>query len=269
MLISIHSIFIKCLHQINPLGKHLPLLALTLLMFSSCSGETITQTFSYNKAPDTFQKTFTVAGRTILNIDSDAARIHIHQGTAQQVRIQGSKHIAHNDTITVNYAQQDSIIHITSQINHTEKTSVFDTNETSKGNSTYLDLDITTPGTTDTLIKNVAGTIDIFDIAGQQDISTEGGSIDLQRTTLERSSRLETVAGTVTFDGSIAPQSENTFKTTAGSIDATLPSNTPVDVSISSMLGQVQNDFDVPSTTSFNASLHIENTTGAVLIHAR
>ncbi|WP_220195768.1 hypothetical protein [Ktedonospora formicarum] len=269
MPISIHNIFIKCLRRIAPFGWHLLLLALTLLMFSSCSGETFTQTFSYDKTPDTFQKTFAIIGRTVLNIDSDAARIHIHRGTTQQVHIQGSKHTAYNDTIIVNYAQQGSIIHITSRINHIEKTNDFDANETSNGDSTYINFDITTPLATDTYIRNVAGTVDIADLSGQQDISTEGGSIDLQCTTLERSSHLETVAGMVTFDGSIAPQSENIFKTTAGSIDATLPSNAPVDVSISSMLGQVQNDFDAPSTSSFTASLHIENTTGSILVHTR
>lgn len=237
-----------------------------LLFLCGCSKNIISHTLYNTRSPNTSYQTFTISNHAILDIQSDAANIHIHRGTVQQIQVTSTKHVANGDTITVDYSQQDDTVTITSHIQHASNNSPSGTDSTYNTDSTYMDFEITTPSSTDTRIEDIGGSVTIEDLTGQQNVTTEAGSINVVHTTLERSSHLETIAGTVTFDGKIAPQSSSIFKTTAGTIDTTLPKNAPIDVSISSMLGQVQNDFDPPPATSLDAKLRIENTTGSVLV---
>lgn len=250
-------------------GSLLLLMGLLLLLVSACGGDTVSHFFSNDRQDvEVSQEMYNVSGRPLLSIQSDAASIHIHSGPAQQVTVKGTKHIANGDSIEANYSQQGNTITITSHINRAEARTEA-SNLTYSGETTFLELDITTPETSDTNIQDIAGSVTLENLSGQQIIKSEGSSIILNQTILERASWIETVAGTVTFDGDVAPQSNITMKTTAGTIDATLPKDDHVDVSVDSMLGQVQNDFDSSSTSSAQSTLHIENTTGSVLVHQR
>ncbi|GHO69707.1 hypothetical protein KSC_085990 [Ktedonobacter sp. SOSP1-52] len=261
-----------CKRLINASARASPLLlfmGLLLLLVNACSGDTISH-FFYNDQQnvEVSQDMYTVSGRPLISIQSDAATIHIHSGSAQQVIIKGTKHTAHGDTIEANYSQQGNTITITSYINRAE-TRKEASNLTYSSETTFLELDITTPETSDTNIQDTAGSVTLENLSGQQIVKSEGGSIILNQTTLTRASWIETIAGTVTFDGDVAPQSNITMKTTAGTIEATLSKDDLVDVSVDSMLGQVQNDFDSSSTSPTQSTLHIENTTGSVLVHQR
>lgn len=250
-------------------GSLLLLMGLLLLLASACSSDTVSHFFSDDRQDvEISQEMYNVSGRPLISIQSDAASIHIHSGPTQQVVIKGTKHVAHGDTIEANYSQQGNTIVITSHINRAEASkeasSLTYTSET-----TFLELDIITPETSDTNIQDAAGSVTLENLSGQQIVKSEGGAILLSQASLARNSWVETVAGTVTFDGDVAPQSNVTFKTTAGTIDATLPKDDLVDVSVDSMLGQVENDFDPPDTSPTQSTLHIENTTGSVLVHQR
>jgi Putative adhesin len=234
---------------------------------------------------------FTVSGIPKLVIHDDTGTIHIHTGGAggTDVIVKAARHAtgigANVNDLNVNYALDGSTIDINA---HVTAHGIF-------VGSRSIDLDITTPSTSNIEANTGSGTVEIDgvtgqmmaeagsgsistnnvngditlstgsgsihadSISGQVTLKTGSGGIEANHAALKGQSLLETGSGSIRFEGSIDAEGDYRFETGSGSIDATLPSGSTFRPEISTGSGSVHNDFagnDVGNGSGPTLTLH-------------
>jgi hypothetical protein len=241
--------------------------------------------------------TFTVTGTPRLVINDDSGAIHIHTGgSANTVNVQVTKHAtglgANTDDMQVEYNQTGNTIDVTTH-----------------ANGAFLgfksvDLEITTPSTSDVEVHTGSGEVEINGVTGQMQAETGSGSIvannisgdvtlrtgsgsihannmggqvllttgsgeiEARHTALKGQSLLKTGSGSIQFEGSIDSQGSYRLETGSGSIDATLPGNSTFHLETSTGSGSVHNGFensDVGNTP--RPTLSLSTGSGSITLH--
>ncbi len=171
--------------------------------------------------------TVPVSGRPTIVIDRNAGA----------VKIQG---VANSNQVVIKTVDSDSSL-ADGEITYTKsKNSVITFDLRNVETVTVL---VTVPTESDLNITTNGDDITVTGVNGEQEISSNGGSLHLSEATLTGKSTVETNGGIITFDGSLAPQSTDTFSTNPGSITITLPANAAFHADITNNGGIIQSDF--------------------------
>ncbi len=153
-------------------------------------------------------------------------------------------------------------------------------------NSDSIDIDITTPRTSDVqlndsngsvTIEGITGNIDAHtangsvtadNIAGQATLSAASGSVDVSDSQLSGTSSLHSNDGSISYKGSLDIHSTYTFVTDNGSVNVSLPNDAAFDLKAYSGSGSINNDFGSYTVGGgTRASLTLHTGDGSVNIH--
>ncbi len=198
-----------------------------------------------------YEQSFKVGATPKLIIKDTSGNVHIHSSedssNAQTVTVRMDRGGRSEPNSLVSFDQMDNIITI-------------DTTQQGFGDNN-VDLDITTPSTSNVQVNDNNGDVNIEDVTGGVTVQTTQGRIDannvsgpvmlsstngdisLENGSLSGPSSLRSDNGNISYNGSIASQGSYTFETLSGSIDVGLPSNTEFRLDVQSSNGHVENDF--------------------------
>jgi hypothetical protein len=215
---------------------------------------------AFNQAVLLPVQNFTVSGQQDLIVDNPFGAIRIHRGSANTVEVRGTRYYSSlfpsRPSYPLNATQQGNQVRV--EVWNPQARRSF-----SLGDFGRIDLDITTPESSNvhvrsdassisvdgiqghTFIRTNAGTIDVKNatLASQSFVHTNAGTINVQNVKLEGNTRMETNAGTISFSGSVNPGSEYSFETNAGTIDMALAAGTAFELDAKTDLGTVSNHF--------------------------
>jgi DUF4097 and DUF4098 domain-containing protein YvlB len=100
---------------------------------------------------------------------------------------------------------------------------------------------------THTKAESVNGSVVVRGASGDLDASTVNGRLEVSGGAFERA-HLETVSGSLAFEGALASGASLEAETVSGSVTIALPANVAADFSISTFSGSVENAFGPPAT---------------------
>ncbi len=149
-----------------------------------------------------------------------------------------------------------------------------------------IDIDITTPATSDVQlndgnghvnIEGITGTINAQatqgqitanNVSGQVALSSINGDVSVDNGNLSGTSSLNSVNGAIHYSGSLDAQGSYKFATVNGDIDVTLPDTSALHIDANATHGRLDNEFggnDVGSSP--RASLTLQSENGSIDIH--
>jgi hypothetical protein len=239
---------------------------------------------AFNQAVQLPVQSFEVSGQQDLNVDNPFGAIRIHRGSANTVEVRGTRYYSSlfpsRPSYPLNATQQGNQVRV--EVWNPQARRSF-----SLGDFGRIDLDITTPESSNVhvrsdassitvdgiqghaYIRTNAGTIDVKNaaLAGQSYVHTNAGTINVQNVKLEGNTRMETNAGTISFSGSINPGSEYSFETNAGTIDMALAAGTAFELDAKTDLGTVSNQFgNTYAGEGPRALLHLRTHLGTISV---
>nr|BBH95448.1 hypothetical protein KTA_36470 [Thermogemmatispora argillosa] len=274
-LVIIGSLFISYLN--NLLGLLLALVALAALGF-------IIAVWGFRRVVALPVSRFEVTGRPTLVVRHLAGPVSIHRGEGQVIEVLATKYLnglfGGRDELVVDCQQQENTVSVT--VSGLYRHSFLGVN------MGYVRLDIRVPAVCDLeiednagsihvlggqgklLVKTNAGTITVLQatLEAQSSLSTDAGSIAVQQSRLCGQVACHTSAGAISFSGSLEPGGQYQMTTNAGSINVTLPPDTPLFLTASSDLGSVTNEFAQPSLGGPpQARLLLHTNLGSIAVH--
>jgi Toastrack DUF4097 len=248
-----------------------------------CCGYVIWR-LAFNRAVQLQVQRFEVSGQQNLIVDNPFGAIRIHRGSVDAVEVRGTRYYSslfpNRPSYPLNAAQQGNQVRV--EVWNPQARGSF-----SLGAFGRIDLDITTPESSDihvqsdassitvdgiqghAFIRTNAGTIDIKNtaLASRSFVHTRAGTINVQNVKLEGDTRMETNAGTISFSGSINPDGQYTFETNAGTIDMALPAGTPFILDAKTNVGTVSNQFgNTFAGVGPQAILHLRTNLGTISV---
>jgi hypothetical protein len=120
------------------------------------------------------------------------------------------------------------------------------------------DFVVTVPKSMNLQLTTNRGSIDVSNISGQMQLSTDTGFITATQDSLSGPSSMETNTGSIIFDGTVTPGGNYQFITSTGSIHTTLPGDAGFHLDAVTNAGSITSD--VPGVTieqhSLGASAH-------------
>lgn len=102
-----------------------------------------------------------------------------------------------------------------------------------------IDFEVVVPPQADLQLTTSFGQIVVENVAGQLILRSEAGTIQATQVALQDASSLKTSAGTITFDGALAPTGNYELVTNLGTINATLPAGASFALDAQASLGNV------------------------------
>src|SRR5579883_1858679 len=205
-----------------------------------------------------------ITGHPRLVIHDDSGTVHIHTGgNSSSVVITETKHATGLGSVSLNdmhvtYGGSGNTVEITAQ------DGINPLFFGSKG----IDLDITAPNTSDVVVTDGSGQVEINDITGQVQAETGSGSvtvnnlngpatlktgsgdIEVKGATLSGQSTMKTGSGSIDFSGSIDPAGSYNFGTGSGSITVAVPASSAFKLDATTDSGTVTNGFGSNSVGS-------------------
>ncbi|HEV7500826.1 MAG TPA: DUF4097 family beta strand repeat-containing protein [Vicinamibacteria bacterium] len=116
---------------------------------------------------------------------------------------------------------------------------------------------------THTKVESVNGSVTVQGASGDLDASTVNGRLEVSGGSFEHA-HLETVAGSLFFEGALTPRANLEAETVSGSVTLSLPAAVAADFSISTFSGSVDNAFGAPArrTNRHTPEMELEFSTG-------
>ncbi len=106
-----------------------------------------------------------------------------------------------------------------------------------------VDVLVIVPAESDLNITTNGDDITVKGVTGQQNLSSNAGSLRVSQDTLTGKSVLDTNGGIITFSGALDRQSNDHFSTNPGSITITLPASAAFHADVSNNGGVIQSAF--------------------------
>jgi hypothetical protein len=113
----------------------------------------------------------------------------------------------------------------------------------SAGDAEEVDLDVTVANEADITVQTNDGDIEVDNVNGQLSLTSDSGTINASQVTLEGKSTLLNNFGSISFDGTIAPNSTSRFQAISGSIDVRLPQDASFHGDVITNSGSFNSDF--------------------------
>jgi hypothetical protein len=238
------------------------------------AGSGIDEAFGTFTNTSTETHTYQVGSQSLptLVIHDNTGSITIHKGgDNSQVTITAIKRAsAFNNAHTVAYSKNGSTITADEQ-----------------GGGNFLgfssvDFEVTVPSNANLQIHSDTGEIQVSEINGTMSLTTNTGAITATQDTLSGQSVLHSDTGSVTFNGSLAPNGNYEMSADTGSVNVTLPSNAAFHVDATTDTGTFSSSFPnlnaahpntVGSVVHGNvgnaptANLTLKTNTGSIEIH--
>ncbi len=192
----------------------------------------------------TESRTFGVSASPKLVIDDPTGQVTIHSGaTGSTVSIRATK-------LTEGFGGNPNNIHLNYSESSDQKTvTITVDNGPSFVGFPVVNLDITVPSTIDLNLTSNTGSINVNGVTGQMSLQSNTGSITAEQDNLTSASTLKTDTGSVTFNGTIAQNSNYVFSTNTGSVNVTLPPASSFHVDAKTDTGSFNSDFPVSPTS--------------------
>ena len=191
-------------------------------------------------ATATVDKDFSVSGVPTLDIHSAAGTVHVNPSTDGQIHVHGTKRaraLTHSqaqsdlNAISISLSQTGNVVDIRTEIpGGGANFGVF---------TRQVDLDVTTPATTNLSVVENAGTLDVSGLTGKLTAQVNAGSMTLDSMEMANGSALHVNAGSLALNGSLQPGASLTVEVNAGSADLTLPRSTSAHLDASASAGSV------------------------------
>ena len=192
-----------------------------------------------------------------LVIDDPTGQVTIHSGgTGNSVSIRATK-------LAEGFGGNPNNIHVNYTESSDDKTVTVTVDNGPKFIGLPLvNLDITVPSAINLNLTSNTGGIDVSGVTGQMSLQSNTGSITAEQDNLTSSSTLKTDTGSVTFNGTIAQNSNYVFSTNTGSVHVTLPSDSTFHVDAKTDTGSFNSDFPVSNTDKHGLGSEVHGDVG-------
>jgi DUF4097 and DUF4098 domain-containing protein YvlB len=213
----------------------------------------------FGKSVPIMPHSFLVTGAPTLIVRNPAGSIHIRRGSSNEVQIQGTKHITtlfgNQQDLPVEFTQEGNTIKVLAE-------GLGNMPNISLNSIGHVDLDVAVPEYCDVQVDGSAGTIRVTGVKGKANlktsagtitieqatledarISTNAGTLHIERTLLRGQANIDTNAGTIYFDGAIDAEGDYRLHTNAGTIHANLPGSSSFILNAHTDMGTVNNEF--------------------------
>ncbi len=277
-----------------PYGGHGPWrwLGVSILILVVIFGGLATASLALRHAT-TETKTFTVGNQPKLILTNDSGDVHISSGPANQISIVARQHIFlgssqipvqydlssdHNTlTISVNAGFTFGFFHFNNDVDfdvtapsqtalevHTDSGSI-----TSSGVSRQMTLttdsgNITTDGGSGQVtLTTDSGSITASNISGRMTLKTDSGNITATNASASKSAIFHADSGSITYEGSLAPNGTYDFRTDSGNVSLTLPGDAAFQVQASTDSGSIDSAFSGVNVLSGDSGAQASGSTGS------
>ncbi len=205
-------------------------------------------------------------------IDTNAGHVHIHSDSDSTNTV--TVHISKS-----NKAEPDPIVQ---QDGNTVTIKAIEQNFTNDN----VDIDITTPKTSDIQLHDSNGDVDISTvtgtinanvtngrisadhITGQASFSSTNGDVSVRDSSLSGASTLQSTDGSVEYNGTLDAQGTYKLTSVNGDVRATLPENTAFHITHHTNNGQYHNDFgNEDNGSGTRPTLTLETGNGSIEVH--
>jgi DUF4097 and DUF4098 domain-containing protein YvlB len=112
--------------------------------------------------------------------------------------------------------------------------------------------------------ESVSGAVRLEGVADRVEVSTVSGSIDVDASEVSQAD-FESVSGTVTFEGSLAPRARFEVSSHSGGVRLYLPADVSATFEVSTFSGNIENDFGATArrTSKYVSAQSLDFTTGS------
>ena len=204
--------------------------------------------------------TFQVTARPQLVIQDFAGTLTLQAGNNPLVSVSATEYtssLGQPDDVQYTATQQGNIIEVKS--NKPDASLAADEN---------VDMDITLPALSNIQATLAAGSITLLGISGVIAIQAITGSISFNNGTIAAYSSFQSEAGSIAFNGSLAPAGNYVFTTHTGSIDIALPASSTFMLDASTNTGTIRNEFSSNQVGSNPTNqLQVHTDAGSINIH--
>ncbi len=189
-------------------------------------------------ATATATQSFVVTDTPSLDIHNASGRMQVQPGAPGNVTVQMTKTArdaslnaarADLDNITVNATQTGDQITISTSLQ----------DEGFFAGSSSVNLLITVPPNANITADVPAGDIQISGVSGQMELTGGAGDVTLQGMTLSDGSRIHVATGSVTFQGTIAPNATVDLSVSTGDVTLQLPADTVAQLDARTNIGNI------------------------------
>jgi Toastrack DUF4097 len=189
---------------------------------------------------DTTTKTFAVSDTPTLVIHDPAGNVSLVPGSANEVRIEATKHVREPfggnsqrtlSAITIQMTQRGNTITVVVQLPSQR--------DTGFGGDRSVELAITTPPSSNLSADVAASNLTLGALTGQLTITATAGNVSGSGVTLKGASHIVATAGRIVLDGSLSEGASLDIHLSAGDVLLRLPSDTPAHLSAHVSVGSV------------------------------
>lgn len=206
------------------------------------------------------EQAFSVQGTPSLTIKDPDGMVQIHRGDNNRVVI--------HPTLRCAQVCTRKNVHLKAETNGINNPGI--TVQADFPDHDSLDLDITVPATSNIEATNEAGDLTLNGVSGRMDLTADAGMLTFENGVIQEKSAFKDKAGSITFDGALAPNGDYNFKDQAGSIDMTLPADSAFTLDVNSDAGQINNEFGSDTIgTNPTSRIHASTTAGEIHIHKK
>ena len=183
-------------------------------------------------------RTFTVGTNPALALNSDGGSVTVNSGSVNRIIVQAKKFASFGgnlNNVQITYNQNGNMLIVAA--NNSGTFNFF--------NATSVDFIVTVPNSTDLQIHTNGGSINVNGVSGKMSLTSNAGTVGATQSSLSGSSKLQTNAGSINFNGSISSTGTYEFRTNAGSIDIRLLGNPSFHLNANTNAGSINTSFPV------------------------
>ncbi|HET8912097.1 MAG TPA: DUF4097 family beta strand repeat-containing protein [Ktedonobacteraceae bacterium] len=186
-------------------------------------------------------QSYTVNDHPLIVITNHVGSIFVHSGGVQnQVLIKSIQKVSDTDQ-----NPEDQRILVT---NNRQAQLIVNVEGPQDIAVTEFDVDITIAGNANLVLNTLAGDIRVEGVIGNENVTTDAGTINLTDADLQQASKFVSTSGSVRFNGRVDRLGSATFHSDNGDLDLLFPRALPLDFRASSIDGKVTHDSGVPIT---------------------
>ncbi|GCE07049.1 DUF4097 family beta strand repeat-containing protein [Dictyobacter aurantiacus] len=126
------------------------------------------------------------------------------------------------------------------------------------------DINVTVPKGMQVTVDMAMGPVDVDGVTGKLNIQAADGEISINNTTLQDGSKLQTLNGSIRFNGSLDPKGSYDFETANGDVSVRLPQDNVANVATNTVHGDINNHLNSGGNDPNAANVTIKTISGNI-----
>lgn len=239
--------------------------SLLVALLAALIGSLVVSTIGQRELSATSTKTFVVSGTPSLVLSDMAGNVTIQPGDRSQVIVHVTKHAWGSSDAVAQGGLDHTLVDMRQSGNTVTVSTQFGASNFDGGPARRtVDLLVTVPAQANADVNLAAGNLNTSRITGAIRLDASAGNVTADNVTFARGSRLNTGAGNIQVDGTLASEATLDVHVGAGNATLTLPADTPAHLDASSGVGNLTiSGWQIPVTHTGITGYHASGDLGA------